>query len=206
MTNPAMPGRAAGQSRLFFRPLRQAPRLVARSAHAVRPSAARTAPSSARPSSRRPSTSPARCSRSPPTIASASCRLPTPAPSRWRCGRCSAPAPVDVLAWESFGEGWVTDVVKQLKLKDARMLKAAYGELPDLAEVDFAHDVVFTWNGTTSGVRVPERRLDRRRPRRASPSATRPPPPSRRTSPWTSSMSSPSPGRRCWAARRRTAC
>ncbi|MDQ0510366.1 phosphoserine transaminase [Ancylobacter amanitiformis] len=63
--------------------------------------------------------------------------------------------PVDLLAWESFGEGWVTDVVKQLKLKDARVLKAGYGELPDLAQVNFDHDVVFTWNGTTSGVRVP---------------------------------------------------
>lgn len=63
--------------------------------------------------------------------------------------------PVDLLAWESFGEGWVTDVVKQLKLKDARVLKAPYGELPDLGQVNFDHDVVFTWNGTTSGVRVP---------------------------------------------------
>ena len=63
--------------------------------------------------------------------------------------------PVDVLAWESFGEGWVTDVVKQFKLADARTLKAPYGELPDLSQVDFDHDVVFTWNGTTSGVRVP---------------------------------------------------
>jgi phosphoserine aminotransferase len=63
--------------------------------------------------------------------------------------------PVDVLAWESFGEGWVSDVVKELKLKEVRTLKAPYGALPDLAEVDFASDVVFTWNGTTSGVRVP---------------------------------------------------
>jgi phosphoserine aminotransferase len=63
--------------------------------------------------------------------------------------------PVDMLAWESFGEGWVTDVIKQLKLKDARVLKAPYGELPDLKQVDFSHDVVFTWNGTTSGARVP---------------------------------------------------
>ena len=62
--------------------------------------------------------------------------------------------PVDMLAWESFGQGWVTDAVKQLKL-DARTLTAPYGELPDLAEVNPAHDVVFTWNGTTSGVRVP---------------------------------------------------
>jgi len=63
--------------------------------------------------------------------------------------------PVDMLAWESFGEGWVTDVVKQLKLKDARILKSDYGLLPNLSEVNFDHDVVFTWNGTTSGVRVP---------------------------------------------------
>ncbi len=64
------------------------------------------------------------------------------------------PRPVTVLAWESFGEGWVTDVVKQLKLKDATVLKAGYGELPDLSRVDPASDIVFTWNGTTSGVRV----------------------------------------------------
>jgi phosphoserine aminotransferase len=64
--------------------------------------------------------------------------------------------PVDMLAWESFGEGWVTDVAKQLRLDDARILKAPYGELPDLTEVDTkTRDVVFTWNGTTSGVRVP---------------------------------------------------
>jgi phosphoserine aminotransferase len=62
---------------------------------------------------------------------------------------------VDVLAWESFGEGWVSDVAKELKLADLRTLKASYGELPDLGAVDFARDVVFTWNGTTSGVRVP---------------------------------------------------
>lgn len=61
---------------------------------------------------------------------------------------------VDMLAWESFGEGWVTDVQKQLKLDDVRIIKAPYGELPDLEQVDFARDVVFTWNGTTSGVRV----------------------------------------------------
>ena len=63
--------------------------------------------------------------------------------------------PVTVLAWESFGEGWVGDILKELKLKDVAVLKAAYGELPDLRAVDSASDVVFTWNGTTSGVRVP---------------------------------------------------
>ena len=63
---------------------------------------------------------------------------------------------VDMLAWESFGKGWVTDVMKQLKLDDARILEADYGTLPDLTTVDFTRDVVFTWNGTTSGVRVPD--------------------------------------------------
>jgi phosphoserine aminotransferase len=63
--------------------------------------------------------------------------------------------PVTMLAWESFGEGWVGDVVKELKLKDVTLLKSGYGDLPDLAKVDWATDVVFTWNGTTSGVRVP---------------------------------------------------
>ena len=63
--------------------------------------------------------------------------------------------PVDMLAWESFGKDWVTDVVKQLKLSDTRSIQADYGKLPDLSQVDFSHDVVFTWNGTTSGVRVP---------------------------------------------------
>ena len=62
---------------------------------------------------------------------------------------------VDALAWESFGKGWVTDVTKQLKIKDLRVLEGEYGRLPDLAKVDFARDVLFTWNGTTSGVRVP---------------------------------------------------
>jgi phosphoserine aminotransferase len=66
--------------------------------------------------------------------------------------------PVTMLAWESFGEGWVSDVVSELKLKDVTILKADYGELPDLAKVDWSNDVVFTWNGTTSGVRVPDGR------------------------------------------------
>ncbi|MFT6389340.1 MAG: phosphoserine aminotransferase [Cellvibrionaceae bacterium] len=61
---------------------------------------------------------------------------------------------VDVLAWESFGSGWVTDINKQLKLDNVRSLVADYGQLPDLEQVDFDNDVVFTWNGTTSGVKV----------------------------------------------------
>jgi phosphoserine aminotransferase len=63
---------------------------------------------------------------------------------------------VDVLSWESFGQGWRTDIAKQLKLEDVRDISADYGELPDLAQVDFTRDVIFTWNGTTSGVRVPD--------------------------------------------------
>jgi phosphoserine aminotransferase len=63
---------------------------------------------------------------------------------------------VDVLSWESFGSGWLSDVEKQLGLTNMRSLAADYGQLPDLSEVDFTHDVVFAWNGTTSGVRVPD--------------------------------------------------
>ena len=62
--------------------------------------------------------------------------------------------PVTALAWESFGEGWVTDTVKQLKI-DPTVIRADYGQLPDLDQVDWSNDVLFTWNGTTSGVRVP---------------------------------------------------
>lgn len=64
--------------------------------------------------------------------------------------------PVDVFSWESFGEGWATDIKKQLKLQDVRHINAGYGKLPDLSQADPAHDIVFTWNGTTSGVKVPD--------------------------------------------------
>jgi len=66
------------------------------------------------------------------------------------------PRPVTVLAWESFGEGWINDIVKELKLQDVTVLRAGYGELPDLSKIDPQSDIVFTWNGTTSGVRVPD--------------------------------------------------
>lgn len=66
------------------------------------------------------------------------------------------PRGVDVLVWESFGQGWATDVQKQLKLPNVRVFKADYGKLPDLSQVDFNNDVVFVWNGTTSGVKVPD--------------------------------------------------
>ena len=65
------------------------------------------------------------------------------------------PRPVTVMAWESFGSGWANDITKQLKLDDVNLLDAPYGQLPDLGNVDFSRDVVFTWNGTTSGVKVP---------------------------------------------------
>src|SRR5437879_4470588 len=64
--------------------------------------------------------------------------------------------PVTTIAWESFGEGWVGDIVKELKLKDVTKLHAGYGDIPDLSKADPASDIVFTWNGTTSGVRVPD--------------------------------------------------
>jgi phosphoserine aminotransferase len=62
---------------------------------------------------------------------------------------------VDAFAWESFGKGWVNDIVGHLKLKNARAFVADYGEIPDLGRANFDHDIVFAWNGTTSGVRVP---------------------------------------------------
>jgi len=65
------------------------------------------------------------------------------------------PRGVDVLVWESFGQGWATDIQKQLKLPNARVFKADYGKIPDLSQVDFRNDVVFVWNGTTSGAKVP---------------------------------------------------
>ena len=65
------------------------------------------------------------------------------------------PRPVDVFAWEAFGKDWVNDVLKQLKLPNTRSFVAKFGELPDLSQANFEHDVVFTWNGTTSGVRIP---------------------------------------------------
>lgn len=65
------------------------------------------------------------------------------------------PKGVDVFAWESFGSGWASDVKKQLKLSDVRVFEAGYGQLPDLSQADWSRDVIFTWNGTTSGVNVP---------------------------------------------------
>ena len=63
---------------------------------------------------------------------------------------------VDITGWESFGKGWITDAVNQLKLEDVRVFTAEYGKLPDLSQLDGDRDIVFTWNGTTSGVRVPD--------------------------------------------------
>src|SRR3954469_8032457 len=113
--------------------------------------------------------------------------------------------PVTMLAWESFGEGWVSDIAKELKLKDSKTLKADYGELPDLTKVDFASDVVFTWNGTTSGVRVPNADwIPADREGLTICDAT--------SAAFAQALDFakldvvPSPGRRCSAARVRTAC
>src|SRR5690606_33043717 len=111
---------------------------------------------------------------------------------------------VTALAWESFGEGWVTDVVKQLRI-EATVMRADYGQLPDLDKVDWSDDVLFTWNGTTSGCACPTA-SGSPPTARACRSATRPAPCSPTTSRGTRSMSRPSPGRRCSAARARTAC
>ena len=102
----------------------------------------------------------------PPTTGSASCRL------RYRRRRDGAlvaarRAAGDHVAWESFGEGWVSDIIKQLKLKDVTKLHAGYGDIPDLAKADPASDIVFTWNGTTSGVRVPNADWIKRRAAKA---------------------------------------
>ena len=116
------------------------------------------------------------------------------------------PRPVDCFAWESFGEDWVTDTVKQLKLKDARVLKAAYGELPDLTQADPNARRRVPVERHHLGVRVPEWRLDSRRPRRlticdATSGRLRDGPALGQAR-----CRRPSPGRRCWAAKRRTAC
>ena len=111
---------------------------------------------------------------------------------------------VDVLAWEDFGQRWVADIVGELKPADTRVLAADYGHLPDLDGVDFDRDVVFTWNGTAAGVRVPDgdwipptaaASLSSMRRRRCS----------RRPSIGTKSTSPRSPGKRCSAGKRRTA-
>jgi phosphoserine aminotransferase len=113
--------------------------------------------------------------------------------------------PVEMLAWESFGAGWVTDVLKQLRLA-ARVHAAPYGRLPDLAAVDWDADVVFTWNGTTSGGPAAEWRRDPGQPGRADDLRRDLRPRSPSGCPGTSSMRRLSPGKRCWAARPRMAC
>ncbi len=114
--------------------------------------------------------------------------------------------PVTMLAWESFGEGWVTDVAKQLKLKDVTVLKAPLRRAAGSRQGRSGDRRRLHLERHHLGRARAERRLDRGRPRRASPSATPPRPASRSRSTGRSSMSSPSPGRRRSAARRRTAC
>ena len=112
---------------------------------------------------------------------------------------------VDLLSWESFGEGWVSDVTKQLKLHDVRVLQAPYGSLPDFAAVDPDRDTVFVWNGTTSGVRVPNGDwiADNRNGLTICDATSAAFAIGCRG---TSSTSSLGRGRRHWAARRRMAC
>ena len=112
---------------------------------------------------------------------------------------------LDILAWESFGQGWVSDITKQLKLDDTRVLDAPYGALPDLSAVDFSRDVVFTWNGTTSGVRVPDGDWisdDRAGLTMCDATSAA----FAMDLPWDKLDVSPGPGRRCWAVRPSTAC
>ena len=98
-----------------------------------------------------------RCSSCRPTTGSPSCPAPTPAPSRWRCGPCSARAASTCWRWEDFGKRWVADIVAQsCKLADTRAARGRLRPAAGLAAVDFDRDVVFTWNGTASGVRVPD--------------------------------------------------
>ena len=89
-----------------------------------------------------------------------------PVPSKWRCGRCSAQSPSRRWHGKAFGEGWVTDAVKQLKLDPNVVNAPIMASSPILNAVDFSHDVLFTWNGTTSGVRVPNGDWIAGRPRR----------------------------------------
>ncbi len=197
---------AAARAAFFVRPLCQAPRLEPASPHRRRSRTLAPLETRQGEAQARHRSDPRNCCGFRRITASESCRPPIPARSKWRCGRCSGARPVTMIAWESFGEGWVSDVAKELKLKDATVLRAPYGELPDLCAVDPASDIVFTWNGTTSGVRVPNAdwiaadragTYDLRRDLGRI---------SRSRSIGRSSMSSPSPGRRRSAARRRTAC
>ena len=115
------------------------------------------------------------------------------------------PRPVTMLAWELFGEGWVGDIAKELKLKDVTVRRAAYGELPDLDGIDPASDIVFTWNGTTSGVRVPNAdwiAADRTGLTICDATLAA----FAQALDWGNSMSRRSPGTKRWAARSRTAC
>ncbi len=130
MANCRDTGHPSGKSQFFVRSLRQAPRLYAGRAcrRVLRPQPSRGGTQS--PAGRGHHPVDARSSACPPIGVSASFPRPTPAPSRWRCGRMLGARGVDILTFESFGEGWATDIVKHLKLPDARVLSAPYGKLP----------------------------------------------------------------------------
>ncbi len=140
----------------FVRTLRQAAGLDHAGAERRACSGVRIAPSRAKPSSKTPSTARNRCWAFRPDYRVGIVPASDTGAVEMALWSLLGPRPVDCFAWESFGEDWVTDTVKQLKLKDSRIFKADYGELPDLTKADPTHDIVFLWNGTTSGVRVPD--------------------------------------------------
>ena len=154
MTSIAKAGSASGQSQFFIRAVRQAPRLFSQALqNAVLGRSHRSKPGKARLAEAIDKT-----------------RAILGVPDEYRIAIVPASDTgayemamwtmlgargLDILGWESFGKGWITDAVKQLKLDDIRVMEADYGELPDLTEVAATRDIAFTWNGTTSGVRVP---------------------------------------------------
>ena len=199
--------RAAGRPALLVRPLRQAPRLDPCKRSRTRPSAARTAPSSARRKLKRASTAPARCSAFPPTTASASSPPPTPARWRWRMWSMLGARPVDCSPGRSSARTGSPTSSSSSSSKDVTRAQGRLRRAPRPRRKSTpgpGHRLHLERHHLRRA--RSERRLDRRRPRR--------PHHLRRhlgglraaISPGTSSMSSPSPGRRCWAARRRTAC
>ena len=202
----AMPDRAAVRAALFVRPLRQAPRLEPLRSQRRISRPARTAPKAARRSSSARSRKRAPCSRCLADFLIGIVPASDTGAVEMAMWSMLGARPVTMLAWESFGEGWVTDVAKQLKLKDATVVKAPYGKLPDLSEgrSELRHRIHLERHDLRRA--RAECGLDRGRPRgrhdlrcdlrRLRPAARL----------GKSSMSSPSRGRRRSAAKRRTAC
>ena len=151
---PAPVRRQARPSSFLVRPLRQAAGLEPDIARHSERSADRTAAALGKARSPKRSSAPTRCWGCPPTTGWGSSQRPTPGQWRWRSGRCSGTRPVTMLAWESFGAGWVTDVGQATQTRCRNSHRRLWRDRR-LAGIDPANDIVFTWNGTTSGVRVP---------------------------------------------------